>query len=215
MKYLTLLFLAATLHGQTTNITLMWDDPEPGDSVVRYQVRYGHETNNLEFSQDIPVLTNLVTIENLNTLSNYYFVAIAINHVGIVSEPSNMVEYQGRSTPNPTLPPFNLRLVLGADRVLTWDYSIQSTNTFYWLYASTNLLRSKLRFAPSHFIGTNQMVAIRNLTPARKWTFAVVAQRFGIESEASNFISFEQPATPTTPLIGQEVDGGGFKLIVP
>lgn len=92
-----------------------------------------------------------------------------------------------------------LAFVAKADVPLAWDASLTPGVTNYVLYASTNVLTStNLASAPVRVnVGTNLTARVSDLLPGQ-WYFAVTVEKGGVQSDPSNVLPVEVPASPGT-----------------
>ena len=87
----------------------------------------------------------------------------------------------------------------GADIHLAWDASTTPGVTNYALYLSTNAVLSLTNYMSADArvdAGTNTTATVHNLVPAQ-YSFVVTAQKDGLESNPSNTVNADMPASPS------------------
>src|SRR5258706_15298527 len=98
-----LIFPAAAIADQS--VTLAWD-PSPDTNVISYNVYYGPGTGNYTNLLSLGNTTN-ATVTGLLEGGTYFFVATAVDAIGLESDPSNEISYSvpvGTNRP-PTIDP--------------------------------------------------------------------------------------------------------------
>src|SRR5690349_5253045 len=73
------------------SVTLLWD-PSPDTNIVSYNIYYGPGSGNYTNLVTVGNTTN-ATVTGLVSGSTYFFVATAVNAVGLESDPSNEISY--------------------------------------------------------------------------------------------------------------------------
>lgn len=116
---ITALFLSfACIANASRSVTLEWD-PSPESDVSGYRLKYGTAKGAYDQSLDVAKVTS-ASIASLADDREYYFVVVAYNTAGLVSEHSNEVTLPVAASPLPTYDNWSTQLPVG-DRAPTAD----------------------------------------------------------------------------------------------
>lgn len=147
------LFLTASLHATTANVTLGWN-ASTSSNVTSYMIYYGTSSGSYITAVPVSNVTN-VTIRGLTAGKRYYFAATSLNSSGVQSafspEISGVAIAQGSPPPlmeqysfNFTGSAGNQYVVLASTNLVNW-VPIQ-TNTGSFTFTDSNVQQYSRRF---------------------------------------------------------------------